>query len=140
MNKITMTKKDIFKIILIVWVVLWVFFLAREDKDGQYGTLSYLYSHKYVDKARHIIGADLFDLLMFSRVNIPEGSSYELLGFKVFSIFEVRARYFLWPLQSVEKDSDFKIVYGKGFARIPGYNEYKRCGSSGRLLVREGLK
>ncbi|MGB2629607.1 MAG: hypothetical protein WBD17_00005, partial [Candidatus Omnitrophota bacterium] len=127
------------KLVFVVWIALWVLFLVREDKDGQYGALKYLYTHSGEDRTRFIIGEPLYGFLLYCRENIPMGSSYQLLGFKKFSIDEVRARYFLWPLVSVPEDPDFKVVYGKGVSSALGYKEYGRYGEAGCLLIRKDL-
>lgn len=131
-------KRKIFRLILTVWFVLWAFFLLREDKDGQYKTLTYLYSHSYGDKIRYIMGVDLYDFLIFCKQHIPRDSTYELLGFKKYAIGEVRARYFLWPSRRVESDGDFKIIYAKKVVTVSGYKEHKRYNGKGHLLAREG--
>ncbi|MEA3489281.1 MAG: hypothetical protein U9R44_02930 [Candidatus Omnitrophota bacterium] len=127
------------KLIFTVWVVLWVFFLVREDKDGQYGSLAYLYTHGYNDKVRYIMGGRLYDFLVFCERYMPKGTTFDLSGFEPFSIDEVRARYFLWPLRSVGNNPDFVIVYGETTGSPAGYKEYKRYGKTGRLLIREGI-
>ncbi len=129
-------KENILKAVFAVWLVLWVFFLLREGKDGQYRSLGYLYTHGYDEKMRHVIGDELYDFLVFCGENMPEGATYELSGFERFSVSEVRARYFLWPLKSVGEGGDFKIVYGGGEMTSPGYALYKRYGSAGRLFKR----
>lgn len=103
-----------FRIILAIWVVLWLVFLLREDKDGQYRDLKYFYTHSYDDNVGYLLGEKLYAFLESCRQNIPKGSTYELSGFEKFSIYEVRARYFLWPLRSVSADPDFKIVWDGG--------------------------
>ncbi len=129
-------KTNIFKLILTVWLVLWLFFLIREDKDNQYQSLGYLYTHGYDEKIEYLLGGELYDFLVFCRGNMPEGSTYEILGFEKFSIKEVRARYFMWPLKSVGEDPDFKIVHGGQEADTRGYKEHKEYGPAGRLLIR----
>ncbi len=133
-----LTKKQLLKFTLIVWIILWMFFLVREDKDGQYKRLAYFYTHGYGDNSRYIMGPDLYDFLVFSRRNIPDGSTYQLIGFERFSIAEVRARYFLWPLRSVSEDAEFKIFYGGKDAEVPGYVLYRDYDGKGVILVKEG--
>ena len=130
-------KKNILKIIFAVWIVLWVFFLVREDKDGQYRDLRYMYTHGYEDKSSYVMGDELYDFLVFCRKNMPEGATYELSGFENLSIGEVRARYFLWPFRRVEKDPDFIIVCGKKGAKVPGYSRRAQYDGPGCLLVKE---
>jgi hypothetical protein len=106
-------KQKALKIIFAVWIILWIFFLAREDKDGQYSTLRYLYTHDSEEKTRYVMGGELYDFLISCRENMPAGSTYELSGFQEFSIDEVRARYFLWPLKSVSEKGEFEINYNE---------------------------
>ena len=131
-------KQNVFKTIIIVWLVLWIFFLFREDKDGQYRSLMYMYTNGETEKMRYIFGGDFYDFLVFCKENLPEGSTYELLGIERFSIREVRARYFLWPVKNVKSGADFNIVYkAANVKRIPGYRVYKRYGDTGSLWVRK---
>jgi hypothetical protein len=132
-------KENFLKLVFAVWLTLWVFFLVREDKDGQYKTLKFLYTHNTEEKTGYIMGEELYGFLLFCRDNVPAGSTYELTGFKKFSIDEVRARYFLWPLRNTSENPDFKIVYSRKKQRIPGYNTYKQHDGAGYLLVREDL-
>ncbi len=129
-----MNKRNIFKIIFAVWIVLWLLFLIRQDKDEQYSALRYLYTHDSAEKVRFAYGEELCDYLVFCGQNIPEGATYQLLGFKKFSIHEVRSRYFLWPLKGSDEDPDYKIVYGDVTLKPPGYKEFKRFGTIGRIL------
>ncbi|MCK5450483.1 MAG: hypothetical protein KAI70_01810 [Candidatus Omnitrophica bacterium] len=131
-----MKKTVIFRAILILWIVLWVFFLVREDKDGQYDSLKYLYGHNYADKVKFIMGKDLYGFSVFCSENIPRGSTYELSGFKKFSIDEVRMRYFLWPLVGTSGGADYKIVFGSGKLEYPGYKEYQRFENIGTIYIK----
>jgi len=129
-------KRVITGIILIVWAACWIFFLAREDKDGQYASLKYFYTHDYADKQRRLLGDDLYEFLVFCMGKLPQYESYKLLGFEKFSIKEVRARYFLWPLRSVPEGAKYVIVYGRSPSRLAGYSEYIRFRDTGRVLIR----
>ena len=129
-------KEYILKAIIAVWVLLWLLFLVREDKDGQYRELGYLYTHDYADKVSYLAGEDVFSFLVFCRESLPAGSTYELAGFKEFSIDKVRMRYFLWPLRGTEEDADFVIVYGE--SKVPlGYKKYKQH-DNGFIAVKRG--
>lgn len=132
-------KNKIFKIIFIVWIILWVFFLIREDKDGQYKSLKYLYTHDNTDRTRYVIGGKLYDLLVFCRYHMHAGSTFELTGFKKFSIYEVRARYFMWPLKSVAENGDYLISYGGKAPQVPGFTGYKKFENTGYLLKRKDI-
>ena len=89
-----------------------------------------------MDKVQRVMGGELYKFGIFCKENIPPGSTYELSGFKKFSIDEVRMRYFLWPLVSIEKNADFKVFYGSP-QKISGYTEYKLLSGIGGLYERE---
>ena len=133
-------KKNIFKLILTVWFVLWVFFLVREDKDGQYGLLRKLYGSSGMENStRYIMGGDFYDFLVLCRGAIPEGASYEAMGFEEFSIDKVRARYMLWPRKAGCGRTDFKIFCGDNAGSARGYRVFRDFGKKGRLLISEEL-
>jgi len=134
-----MTKDKIFQVSIVIWMILWLFFLVRQDKDGQYEMLGKLYRAEGEEKIKVLYGTDLYDFLVFCRKEIPEGSSFETLGFEEYSIDTVRARYFLWPLKSDEGKTDYKIVYSDKVRDIPGYKLFKRHGITGYIVARSGV-
>lgn len=136
---IALYKTKALRLIFVGWLILWVIFLIREDKDGQYASLKYLYTHGYAEGVKHIIGPALNDFLLFVGQNLPEGSTYELIGFKKFSIDGYVVRYYLWPLKSVPEDPDFKVFYGASKEKIPGYRKFKDYDTRGRIFVREDI-
>lgn len=132
-----LSKETFLKLVFTVWLVLWLFFLFREDKEGQYRSLEYLYTHSHNERVRYLMGNELYDFLNFCKKNMPEASSYELAGIENLSIDRVRARYFLWPLKNVAENADFKIVYGKDEAIDDRYEEYKKYKEIGTLLIKK---
>ena len=141
MNKSQLTK-NIFIAILFVWVAIWLFFLVREDKEGQYSTLEVLYRSPSAERTEIIYGADFYEFLVFCRNAMPSDATYAILGFDKYSIDEVRARYFLWPAKVDDRHPDFKIIYGSE-SRVPeGYREFKSYnkGKRGCLYIRKGMQ
>ncbi|MFA6636036.1 MAG: hypothetical protein WCV56_02830 [Candidatus Omnitrophota bacterium] len=132
-----MNAKFVLRSVLLVWIILWVIFLARQSKRGQYAELTYLYANEYGSKVRYLLGDDLEDLLAFSAENLPRGATYDITGFERFSIREVRARYYLWPLYRTEDDPEFIISYGDPGTSPPGYKEFKVFPGKGAVYSRE---
>lgn len=131
-----MKTKFIFKGVLLVWLILWVVFLIRQSKHGQYEDLAYFYSNGYDSKVQYLLGDDLADFLSFCAGCIPEGATYDIKGFEKFSIKEVRARYYLWPLYRTENKPDFIIVYGAYPDIMPGYLEFRSLQGKGAVYIR----
>lgn len=131
--------KNIFKLLFVVWLVLWVVFIIREDKDGQYAFLKNLYGTKPENRMRYAVGNDMYDFWEFCKEKIPENSTYEILGFEKYSIDEVRGEYLLWPLRSGDGMTDFKLIYGNPSYEAPGYESYSHYKDKGKLLINKEL-
>jgi hypothetical protein len=132
------SKYNVFRIVIVIWLVLWVVFIIREDKDDQYAGLKYLYSHGYTHKVSRITGKDLFEFIIFCRENIPAGATYEIKGFEMFSIDEVRTRYYMWPSRNVSKNGEYMIIYGAVVGGAPGYEEYMTLEGKGSIMMKKG--
>jgi len=129
-------KRSIFITVLAVWLVLWMFFLIREDKDGQYAEVYSLYTAKGAQKMRVVLGGELYDFLVSCRSVVPARTTYELVGFEELSIDQVRARYFLWPLRQGKGETHIKIIYSAERVEMPGYEPYMTFGRKGQILKR----
>lgn len=91
-------KNNIFKIALLVWIVLWAWFIVRElfVKDG-IETYKALLDRDLEGKRSYITGDRLYEFLNFCKKNMPEGSSYKMVGLEDGSIDKRRAVYYLYP-------------------------------------------
>ncbi len=132
-----MNKKVIFKLVIAVWLVLWIVFLAREDKDGQYKMIKYVFTHGEDDRVRYILGDDLYGFIVFAGENMPGGTTYKIEGFEQFSIDEVRLRYYLWPLKCVDNEADFIVYFGSADKKEPGYKLFREYKNIGKLYIKE---
>lgn len=132
-----MNLRFILRAILLTWVILWVVFLVRQGKRGQYAELAHFYSNGYNSKVRYLLGEDLADFLVFCAGKIPKNSTYDIRGFERFSIKEVRARYYLWPLYRTENNPDFIIVYGSSGPAPLGYKDFASNEGKGSVYIRE---
>ena len=123
---------------LVLWVVLWLFFVVREDKHGQYTELRDLYGLSYEGKVRYIMGTELYDMLKSCKSEMAEGATYVFNGFNKFSGEQVRARYYMWPHRQVYKDPDYVIAYKTPDNPQPGYRKYRNYPGVGFLFIKEG--
>lgn len=124
--------------LIALWILLWLFFLAREDKDGQYRELSLLLGEPDSGKPALLMGRELTAMTEEVTRRIQPGVTYTLHGFEKYSIDEVRARYYLWPLRRVEEGGDIAVVYAAGKAP-DGYVFLSDAGPSGAVYIRKGL-
>ena len=95
-NIINKTKSSLPIIILIIWVVFWINFTARDlFKKGLLKDYKILISKSYEGKVSYTYGDDFFDLLKFSKGNIPNASTYKFIGIEEGSLESRRGIYYL---------------------------------------------
>jgi hypothetical protein len=113
--------KNIARIALGVWVILWLVFeirpLIKERRLAQYRALI----GRPLEARRAIVyGERLCGFLNFAKAKLPQGAAYKFIGPASGSIDFVRADYYLYPLLRSE-EPDFILVYNlSGFKRT-GY-------------------
>jgi hypothetical protein len=91
------------KIIIIIWLVLWINFLARDlFVHGYLRDYSELLNRDAEGKRAYTYGDDLYKFLKFAKSAIPLNNSYKLIGLENLSLAHRRAIYYLYPL--IEKD------------------------------------
>ena len=102
-------KQTILKILFIVWVVLWIGFLARElFIKNNMRDYSALLSRTLEGKHAYVTGDRLYEFLVYCKKNMPAGMTYKLVGFDAVALESRRAAYYLYPnIQS--QDPDFVI-------------------------------
>lgn len=115
----------IFKIILIVWIALWVFFIAKSlvtEKDKS--TLKEYVSLVCADqegKRAIVFGRDFYEFLKFCKANLPSGSGYEITGIPLDSVDLPRLIYYLYPSLN-NSNPDYILVYKRpGFSKEGAY-------------------
>jgi hypothetical protein len=117
------------KICFIVWMVLWVVFFFRENKDGEYRDLLAMAPRGLEGKRAYLAGEDLYGFLRFSRKVLPPDATYKIVGLPEFSIKEIRSMYYLAPLRTAGSGYDHILVYGKRGYAEEGFEktaEYER--------------
>lgn len=134
--KLLLKKDTVLKIILTVWIALWVLFLLREEKDDQYKQLFRMYAADGEDKTKEVLGDELYEYFSFAREDLPMDASYRFEGFERFSIAEVRGRYFLWPSWVSNEDPEYILVYNKNGFTVPGYSRYAKL-SDAKFILRK---
>ncbi|MDD4013964.1 MAG: hypothetical protein PHW14_07215, partial [Candidatus Omnitrophica bacterium] len=102
-------------------------FIIKEDKDGQYAMLGYLYTHTPDENMRHVVGERLQDFVAFSKDNIPRDATFGMRNFGNLTLGEVRARYMMWPWRCIgTKDMpDYIIVWEDTGEPVEGYGLYE---------------
>ncbi len=125
------------KIVFIVWVVLWVWFVIRDlflkDNINSYRVLI---TRSLEGKHSYVTGDRLYEFLAFSTGKLPAGTSYNFVGFEPDSLENRRAVYYLYPLVQ-KKDPEYVLVYDRpGFER-EGYILASKMDESRYILKRK---
>jgi hypothetical protein len=126
--------KKVVILVFVIWVVLWGFFLVREDKDGQYAQLKRLYQADSMSKARVICGDELYAFVTYCSENIPKEATYGISGFDQFAIDEVRLKYYLWPREYVDDNAEYLLYYKQNKPFIKGYSKNEIPGVDGYVF------
>lgn len=127
--------KGFFLFFSLAWLILWVIFMVRENKKGEYVKLGYLYTHSDAEKKRFIMGGDLYDFVDFCKKNIPSGGSYNLIGIE--NLDMVRARYMLWPAVMSQIEPEFILIYKSNLFIPENYELLKQFQQTGYILKRK---
>ena len=128
----------IFKIIVLIWVLNWVWFSLRpfiSDKNliPTYGNLIQADGEA---KRAIVFGQKFYKFLTFSKRTIPQGSTYRVVGLKADSVELVRLVYHLYPcLESQEPN--FILVYESPDFAKENWKLYSRLDQESFILKRK---
>ena len=91
-------KQTLIKTLFIVWVVLWIGFLARElfvkNNIRDYKTLL---TRTLEGKHAYVTGDRLYEFLTYCKTQMPERSAYNIIGMDEGALESRRAVYYLYP-------------------------------------------
>lgn len=116
----------------ITFLLLWVVFMIRESKKGEYRELKYLYTHNDIEKRRSIMVADEYDYLTFCKKFIPANATYKIVGLEDLAF--AQARYMLWPDRIDLKNPEFILVFKSSYVIPEGYEEFMRFQDKGFVV------
>ena len=105
-------KSNVFKLIFIIWVSLWVFFIIRGlTAQGVIYDYRELLLRPLEGKHSYVTGDSLYEFLIFCKNKLPEGAKYKIIGLDEGSLEKRRAVYYLYPLIESETP-EFILNYG----------------------------
>jgi len=132
-----MFKSRLFQICVLIWLILWVIFFFRENKDGEYKDF-FVLAHKNLEQKRaYLMGEGFYKFVDFCLQNTPNEARYKFAGLGPMKIEEVRAIYHLWPRKAVEEDYTYIFVFNaKGFSE-EGFFKFKDLNGSSYILKRK---
>ncbi|MBF0216264.1 MAG: hypothetical protein HQL30_04640 [Candidatus Omnitrophica bacterium] len=131
-------KKIIFRAVAATWVTLWLVFLIRPDKHGQYGQLARLFMKTREEKLVILYGKDFYGLLSYMKEEMPPFLSFDLKEKDDIPVNKVRARYFLWPAEIDTVAPKYRIVNGSELTKIRGYRDVRVFGDWHIMEVKGG--
>lgn len=128
------TETKIFRILVIIWVVLWINFIAR-DLFRKRCLKDYiaLAGCNAEEKHAYTYGKGLYEFLKFVKNHVPEESRYELEGIEEFSLDSRRSMYYLYPLLK-EKYPEYILVYGKKGYGKHDFERYRKLDEENCIL------
>lgn len=133
-------KYKILKLVFIAWVAMWLLFTIRGPfVKGYVSEYRQLLSRSLEGKRSFMTGDRIYEFIVFCGKNMPQGSSYEIIGMEKKDIDPIekrRAVYYLYPNMEA-KNPDFILVYDEpGFAKA-GYAVFLRLDGTRYILKRQ---
>lgn len=127
-------KYRILKILLAVWVALWIVFIAKElFVKGALGEYRNLLARPLEGKHSYITGEVLYSFLDICMRAVPEKAAYKLVGLEKGSLEQRRAAYYLYP--RIESDHpEFILLYKTPNASYPDYEVVARMNATSCVL------
>ncbi|UCD55224.1 MAG: hypothetical protein JSV93_00055 [Candidatus Omnitrophota bacterium] len=114
-------KKSVIPIVFIIWLVLWINFIARDFyKHGNFTRYKILARSNYEGKHAYTYGKHFYEFLKFAKNNIPEDAHYEFAGIEDLSLDSRRGIYYLYP-RLKSGNPDYLLVYDAVRARKNGF-------------------
>ena len=97
------------KVIIIVWLALWVNFIARDlFVRGYVKDYVNLAAKDAEGQRAYTYGKQFYEFLKLAKNDIPQNKSFKFTGIDAFSLAHRRAVYYLYPL--LEKDNPDYIL------------------------------
>jgi len=130
-------KKIVLHILLAVWIVLWVMFLARElFVKGAFRDYRILAGRTLDGKRSYVTGDSLYGFIEFCRQNIPDRATYAFEGFEDGALDKRRATYYLYP-RTETPDPEFICAYMVPVRAREGYSLYREFGDTGYIVKKD---
>ena len=102
-------KYKILKALFILWIVLWIGFLARElFVKNNIRDYKFLLTRTLEGKHAYVTGDKLYAFLAYCKTQMPEKSAYNIIGMDDGALESRRAVYYLYPNVKTA-DPDFMI-------------------------------
>ena len=133
-------KEKIFRIIILIWIMLWLVFTARElFWKNNLNDYKVLISRSLDGKRSYVTGDRLYEFITFCSSRLPAGATYNFAGIKEGSIEQRRAVYYLYP-HIQNNDPEFLLVFDAGgILHKDRYLPYEKLDEQRYILKRKGL-
>ncbi|MFA5085158.1 MAG: hypothetical protein WC482_02200 [Candidatus Omnitrophota bacterium] len=125
------------KLILAIWVILWISFLMREVfAKGGLRVYSALLNRSLDDKRSYVTGDNFYEFLVFCNDKLPEGAVYGWTKIDKADHARRRSTYYLYP-HLEEEGADFLLVFNEPFSAGPGYELFAKLDDARYILKKK---
>lgn len=124
-------------IIFVIWVALWIMFLARENFiKNNVKDYKILMSRTLEGKRAYVTGDRFYEFLLFCNEKLPDGAEYEWVKADKQDHTRRRSTYYLYP--HLEKEgAQFLLVYDDHNAAGEGWEMFARLDDSRYILKKK---
>lgn len=125
------------RIIFIIWILLWINYLARDlFKHGYFKEYIALAKSNAEGKYEIAYGRDLYQFIRFVREHTRDSADYELIGLDPLSLDARIATYSFYPRLPNNADTEYILVFNTLHYEKKGYAEYRRLDENKYILKR----
>jgi hypothetical protein len=131
-------KNKIFRLILAVWVIIWVFFTMREIFiKANLRDYKVLLQRSLEGKKAYVTGDKFYQFLTFCNNKLPDGAGYMWVRMDKEDLDRRRASYYLYPHLERE-DAEFVLIYGEPNVVKNDYEIFNKLDETRYILKKKG--
>lgn len=131
-----MKSKQIFRIVFIAWVVIWLLFLVRGLVKGEARDYKNLFGKSLEEKRAYVAGEEFYEFILFCKKVIPEDSDYTVKADYDATLDYFRFAYYIYPVLRNLDDPEYIACYKVKFTK-EGYESVASLSDNKYILKRK---
>lgn len=129
-------KNKIFRLVFILWVIIWVFFTLREIfVKGNLRDYKILLCRSLEGKRAYVTGDRFYEFIRFCNDKLPGRATYRWVKTDKPDLSRRRATYYLYPHLEAE-DAQFLLVYDEHDVPKDSYEAFTTL-DDGRYMLKK---
>ena len=111
------TARQIFRIVFIIWVGVWLLFFVRGLVKGEWRDYKNLFGRGLEEKRAYVSGGEFYEFIIFCKDAIPEDSDYSVEADYDAAMDYYRFAYYIYPALRNLYDPEYIACYKTKFSK-----------------------